>query len=306
MTLDDAIQVACADVGIIPPKNPIAGRWAKADTLSGKNGRGDGRLMIDDARVTAHNWQTGISKTVWLDDAIEPKERSRISRQVARERDSQQGNAKRAAMVSEKLIAAAELSTHPYLASKGFQAERAMVVRTAAIQHIAAGLVSIPDGSERVLLVPARKAGKVVSCQLIFEDASKRFLFGGTTGGAYHRVARGNDHWLCEGFATGLTLRAALKGLKRSDTVLCCFSASNVLAVSRSIKGRCFIVTDNDKPIEHFDGLGTGEHYARQSGKPYVMPPQLGDDLNDMHMKVGIFAVQKLLATFIRKGGASS
>ena len=97
-----------------------------------------------------------------------------------------------------------------------------------------------------------------------------------------------------------MSLRAALKSLSRPDAVLCCFSASNVAAVARLIQGKCFIAADHDKPMPQFDGLGTGEHWARIAGKPYTMPPEPGD-VNDMHMSAGIFAVQRLITDLIRR-----
>jgi hypothetical protein len=46
------------------------------------------------------------------------------------------------------------------------------------------------------------------------------------------------------------------------------------------------------------------EHLAadelRVAGKPYAMPSEVGTDFNDMHLRAGVFAVQKHLATFIR------
>lgn len=97
--------------------------------------------------------------------------------------------------------------------------------------------------------------------------------------------------------------------MRRADTVMCCFSAGNVAKVAETIKGRCFIVTDNDKPQEQFGGLGTGEHWARITGKPYVMPPEIKTDLNDVQLRHGIFAVQRIIAKFLRntsKGGAAN
>lgn len=304
MTIDQAIEQACASVGIVPPKARGHGRWLTTNTLDGgKAGKGDGRVILNDRNVTAFNWRTGEKQTVWIDDRPStPKERRIIAQQIKVEQEKKQAQAGRAARTAQSIVGAAVTSTHPYLSAKGFPSEQALVIEASHIRrHVGDYLIA----GEQAIVMPARLGNQIRSVQLIWEDGTKKFLAGGQIEGTCHRVARGNDHWLCEGFATGLTLRAALKGLKRTDTVLCCFSAANVLAVSRSIKGRCFIVTDNDKPIEHFDSLGTGEHYARISGKPYVMPPQLGDDLNDMHMKGGIFAVQKLLATFVREARRS-
>nr|WP_236042282.1 toprim domain-containing protein [Nitratireductor aquimarinus] len=151
--------------------------------------------------------------------------------------------------------------------------------------------------------MPARFGSRVTSVQLIWEDGTKKFLAGGEIGGSCDRIGKGADTWLCEGLATGLSLRAALKGLRRADTILCCFSASNVAQVARSVKDRTFIAADHDNPVEQFGWKGTGEYYAEAAGKPYFMPPDEGTDINDFHMEKGIFALQKLVATFLRRAG---
>jgi putative DNA primase/helicase len=153
--------------------------------------------------------------------------------------------------------------------------------------------------------VPARIDAHVVSAQLIWGDGTKKFLYGGEMGGASHRIASGADTWLCEGYATGLSLRAALWGLNRHDTILLCFSAANIAKVAPAVRGRCFIAADNDAPPkanpDQFGGLGTGEFYARKSGRPYLMPPEQGQDVNDLHTAAGIFAVQRLISNLLRE-----
>lgn len=297
MSIEDAIMQACSSVGILPPKSRAYGRWLKADTLSGKNGRGDGRVILDDRRVTAHNWQTGVSETIWLRDDVPVKERRQIAYEVRQQEEKRKGRADRAAKVAGRIIDASVKSTHPYLARKGFAQEQALVIDAAFLsRHVGDYLVC----GERAIVMPARIGQKVTSAQLIWEDGTKKFLAGGVMSGASHRIATGRETWLCEGYATGLSLRTALKSLSRSDTVLCCFSASNVAEVTKQVTGRCYIAADRDKPLEQFGGLGTGEHWARVAGKPYALPPEIGD-INDMHLSAGIFAVQKLLASTIRE-----
>lgn len=46
--------------------------------------------------------------------------------------------------------------------------------------------------------------------------------------------------------------------------------------------------------------LGTGEYWARTTGKPYVMPPEIKTDLNGLQKRHGVFAVQRLIAGFLR------
>jgi putative DNA primase/helicase len=298
MTLDQAIEQACRDVGIFPPKKTAFGRWLNTDTLAGKSGKGDGRVIVQEHFVTAWNWQTSEKSTVSLRDGLSAKEQRTVAQSVARSKAKAEKDAARAAEQAEQLIAAATLSTHPYLVAKGFPDEQAMVVSADTVRKVV-GEYIVPAGAGSAVMIPARRSGKVTSAQLIWESGVKRFLFGGEIGGASHRIASGAYTWLCEGYATGLSLRAALKGLGMRSTILCCFSASNIAAVARQARNRTFVAADND-PIpkaDPFNGLGTGEHYARQTDLPYGMPPTVGTDFNDMHQRDGIFAVQRVLTS---------
>lgn len=297
MNAEDAIMQACSSVGIWPPKSRIYGKWLYADTLDGKSGKGDGRVILDENRVTAHNWRTGESVTVWLRDNVPPKERRRIAFEVQQEKDRQKQRAARAAKLAAQIVEDATPSRHPYLAGKGFPDELALVI---SAEYLLGRANKYLVAGDRAIVMPARKGAKITSVQLIWEDGTKKFLAGGAISGSCHRIATGRDVWLCEGLATGLSLRAALKAIGRADTALCCFSASNLAEVARQVSGRCYIIADNDKPMEQFDGLGTGEHWARVAGKPYALPPERGD-INDMHMRDGIYAVQAMITRLIRE-----
>lgn len=309
MTLDEAIDRACADVGITPPKGRIdIGKWINADTL-GKHGKGDGRIIADEERVTAFNWQTGDKATVWLKgrENITPADRQKYARQMAETERKARERAAHAAMVATSIVTASTVGTHPYLAGKGFPAEPALVIgRDALINILVANrkrVDSMVTDGRSALVVPARLGRDVRSVQIIWEDGAKKFLAGGEMGGAHHRISSGRDTWLCEGYATGLSLRAALKGLGRSDTVLVCFSAANIVKVAKDVRGRCYVAADHDAPpdADQFNGLGTGEHYARLAGRPYIMPPDVKTDVNDFHMAAGIFAVQRLVTDVLRR-----
>lgn len=294
MNLDQAIEQACHDVGIYPPKKTAFGKWLNTDTLAGKKGKGDGRVIVQEHFVTAWNWQTSEKSTVSLRDGLSTREQRAVAQSVALSKVKAEKDAARAAGMAQALIAAATLSTHPYLVAKGFPDEQTMVVTAATVREVVGDYI-VPAGARRAILIPARRAGKVTSAQLIWEDGTKKFLFGGEIGGSSHRIASGACTWLCEGYATSLSLRAALKGLGMQSTILCCFSASNIVAVARQVRGRSFVAADNDKPLQQFSGIGTGEHFARQTDLPYGMPPDVGTDFNDMHQQASIFAVQRVL-----------
>lgn len=306
MTLDEAIFRACASVGIVPPKGRQTMRkWIATDTLS-KNGKGDGRVILDEDRVTAINWQTGEKATVWLKDERTVEDRKRYA-QARRDQEAEdRKRAARAAHVARQIIASAKPETHGYLARKGFPDEHPLIVDAETVARIGGDYLVPADGA-RAIVVPARIGTQISSVQLIWEDGTKKFLYGGEMGGAAHRIATGRDTWLCEGYATGLSVRAALRGLNRSDTVLVCFSASNIAKVASSFsrRSRCLIAADNDAPPaqrpEQFDGKGAGEYFAHKAARPYVMPPDVGTDFNDLHVDQGIFAVQRVLMKINRE-----
>lgn len=316
MTRDEAIAQACDGVGIIPPAGQIALRkWIPADTTSGKNGKGDGRLICDEERVTACNWQTGEKLTVWLNEARTPADRRRYAEQRRTDQKRTQEKAARAAAIAANLVREAAPANHPYVTGKGFPDERPLVIGADAVRALA-GFTDrdgtfvpadylVPEGGRTAIAIPARIGMQVASVQLIWSDGTKKFLAGGNLHGAFHRIASGTATWLCEGYATGLSLRAALKGLKRQDTVLVCFTASNLEKVALSVSGRCLIAADNDAPPrakpDQFGGLGAGEFYAKRAGRPYLMPAAIGTDVNDLHQSEGIFAVQRLINDLLRR-----
>jgi putative DNA primase/helicase len=296
MTINQAIEQACHDVGIYPPKTTAFGKWLNTDTLAGKSGKGDGRVIVQEHYVTAWNWQTGEKATVSLRDGMSAKEQRVVSQSVASSKAKGEKDAARAAGIAQALISSTTLSMHPYLAAKGFRDDQTMVIAASTVRDIVGDYI-VPVGSRSAILIPARRGGKITSAQLIWEDGTKKFLFGGEIGGTSHRIATGAYTWLCEGYATGLSIRSALRGLGVQATVLVCFSASNIAAVARQVQGRAFVAADNDKPLEQFCGIGTGEHYAKQTGLPYAMPPVVQMDFNDMHQDESIFAVQRVLTS---------
>ncbi|RDE08368.1 toprim domain-containing protein [Pelagibacterium lacus] len=304
MTLEEAIVEACSSVGVVPPKGRITmRRWVQADTTA-KNGKGDGRLICDEDRVTCVNWQTGDKATVWVKSEFTPAEKKRFAERRARDRRDDRERAARAASIAALIIRAAKFDTHGYLAAKGFPSGKALVA-SAEIIGALGGEYLVPAGGRSAIVVPAQIGKRISSVQLIWEDGTKKFLFGGEMSGAFHTVASGRVTWICEGYATALTVCAALRGLNRHDAVLVGFSASNIVKVARAISGRCFIAADHDAPPkvkpEQFGGLGAGEYFARQAERPYTIPPEMGDDFNDMHQSEGIFAVQRVLSKLIRE-----
>ena len=69
--------------------------------------------------------------------------------------------------------------------------------------------------------MPARIDGQLSSLQEIDADGTKRNLPGGRMSGASFSIGSGRLEVLCEGYATGLSVRAALAAIHLPARVTC-------------------------------------------------------------------------------------
>lgn len=299
MSIDDAMRLACAAVGMEPPKNRlVAGVWVRADS-KGKNGKNDAAVKLDDdgRGGVAHNYQTGQSQR-FSAQGMNGVATAPIKRDLAKERE-RENERREVEAACVRIVAGSREDRHAYFDKKGFPEEPALVCDDPrpffprgrlgeAMAH------ALPDGEGKpFLIIPGRVDGKIVTVQFITVAGLKKNILKGGMNGASHRIATGRDTWVCEGIGTALTVRAALRVLGANVTVLSAFSASNVGKVAEAIAGSR-IAADHDKPVEGLENLGAGEFYARRSGRKWVMPPALGD-WNDHHKEHGLRSVAVLL-----------
>ncbi|MBK8909168.1 MAG: toprim domain-containing protein [Rhodospirillales bacterium] len=298
MSLDAAMRDACAAVGILPPRrDPVPGRWTPCPVGGKAASNTSGRVLVavDGRSGVAWNHVTGQHVRFTADGpagAAPPAMRRdpEHDRRIEAER-------RETAAICARILKAAVQEPHPYLERKGFPAEVGLVTNAPLAcvpdtPHGRAVAASIPKASP-LLIVPGRIGRELTTLQLIDAAGAKKNLYGGRMLGSSHRIATGHETWVCEGIATALSVRAALRLLGRSATVLCAFSASNVESVARAHPG-ALIAADNDKPLPQFGGMGTGEFFARRSGCAWVMPPERGD-WNDHHQAHGLREVAMLL-----------
>lgn len=297
-SLHERLCMACDAVGIEVPTAYKAGVWARSPVIGKAKTNRSGRVMIfDDYRGgVAFNWATGAQEKFFVDGQAQSKpvdiDRRRKAAEERRKRE--EAIALEAAAIAAEIVRTAEPSKHPYLEAKGFS-DKLGLVHEKPSQCLPdswlgrAMAKAMPQTIHPVLVVPGRINREVSTVQLITIDGDKQNLLKGRMGGAAHRISTGRETWICEGYATALSVYAALALLGRSATVLSAFSAQNVAKVAQALPG-AVIAADHDKPVEQFDGLGTGEHWARKTSCQWVMPPMRGD-FNDMHKAEGLRAV---------------
>lgn len=293
MSIHDAMISACRAVGIEAPRKVETGRWCPSPVEGKGRGNTSGRVMINDDGKTGVAWNhsTGLHQRFWVGGSSEAPPPVQRDPEADRRRAQEQREVEAACL---RIVKACDQTQHPYLARKGFAEEMGLVIadprplmpRGSLGEAMAAAL---PNGDGPLLVVPGRIGRRLTTVQFITAEGAKKNILSGQMGGAFHRIATGRETWVCEGIATALSVRAALRLLGRSATVLSAFSASNVAKVAEGIRG-AIVAADHDKPVDAFGGLGTGEYYARRSGCAWVMPPCMGD-FNDLHQSEGIRAV---------------
>jgi putative DNA primase/helicase len=227
------------------------------------------------AFIQNHAMQTEIS--VWHNEAEVKIDMTKILEEQrlaeARRRKLQVEAANKAAFILKQSVNA----KHPYLKSKGFNDEYGNVWTKDKVDY---------------LVVPMRVDGSLVGCQTITPEGEKKFLFGQRTSGAAFTFDNKGPHILCEGYATALSIRAALKAMKRRYTLHVCFSAGNMVRVAETLS-QGYVVADNDESK-------TGENTAKKIGWPFWMSDVVGEDFNDTQRRLGSFKSASSLCSLIR------
>lgn len=276
----DFIQFAAAH-GVLIRDLDSSGRIRRCPTVD--HPRSDnGAYMWDGQRGFCFAWD-GEAKPQWFNDPsakpwTEVEKRAFADRRAA-ERRQHAMRQQRTAQHAAELMKTATMGEHNYFHFK----------------HLpqAIGLI-LPDGG---LFVPMRSlSGALQGAQVIRWDAEnrrydKRMLPGMKAKGAVLRLGsnKAPQTFLCEGYATGLSIEMAVRQMRMNASVLVCFSANNITHVAPSVSGQKYVFADNDES-------GTGERVARDTGLPYCMSDRVGEDANDLHARAGLLAVcQKLM-----------
>lgn len=247
-------------------------------------------LSIKDAgKVTVATLYHHAKEHGWRDDGtrqrlsamqIAERRQSAVDRATETDRAEAIEHSKASARAAT-LIKQCEIGNHSYLAEKGFPDARVLL------------------DSDGAMVVPMRDclSNKLLGVQKIhlIENAwLKKNQPGMRAKGAIHRLgsSRAAELWFCEGYATGLSVDAALRMLRLPAAVMVCFSDRNIVHVAGHFTGRNFVFADNDESK-------AGERASWDAGLPYAMADRPCDkkkmDANDLHQAAGVLAVAKLI-----------
>jgi len=188
----------------------------------------------------------------------------------AQEREEGQ---RKAANKAKWILSQCELDIHAYADAKGFPDMRMNVWRK--------------NDNAPLLVIPMFYKRQICGCQLIGIDGSKKFLTGQRTNDASFIFDAKGPVFLCEGWATGVSLRAVLAALKLPYTIHACFSAGNLGRMAKAFPD-ALILADNDVSQ-------TGQKVAIESGNRWWMPDAVGADFNDFYKEMGLFKSSQIV-----------
>ena len=122
---------------------------------------------------------------------------------------------------------------------------------------------------ELLLCLPMRDLDRVVwDCQLITGTGDKAYLFGPRRSGSFFGISGGRNIWICEGFATGASLRAAT-----GDSVACALDTGSLSAVAQALTQKY-----QDREIRIMaDDDPAGLKAANEVGESYGLPVHAPD-----------------------------
>lgn len=289
----DAIRAA----GLTPPELIEADGAIHRFSSSGKRGDESGWYVLHLDGVPAGSfgcWRAGLLSS-WcaksaneMTQAEQAAHRQRVEQmKQQREAEQQQRQQEAQAEAARRWEAAAPATAHGYLSRKGIQAHGARV-----------------EGE--LLLVPMRDADGVLwNVERIGAEAgaAKKGLFGGRRKGLFHLIGDHQDGGplvICEGFATGASIREAT-----GHPVAVAFNAGNLEAVALALRAKfpelaLVLAADDDHRTEGNPGMSKATAAARAVGGLLAVPsfpegcrPDDATDFNDLHQLAGVEAVRE-------------
>lgn len=316
--LHEALQLACAEVGLVYREVHADGRWHDADIDGDPRGRGDGRLKLfpDGEGGIVYNWK-GESKAFFVIDEqplTDAEREARHQRRQAAIRQAHEEEAKRRAEAAHKaqlLWKAAQPASadHPYLVRKGVQPTPTL--REIALEQAVDLLGYLPKSrgvplTGRLLIAPVKVDDAISTVELIDQYGHKSAIAGGAKAGGYwatQPLPSGNGTGLIlpisEGVSTALTAKQAT-----GYPVLAALSASNLLLLARQMCQRypaatlvilADLLKDHDTP--HPQAIAAAQTVGARLAIPNfgANRPACATDFNDLAAHCGLEAVRRAI-----------
>jgi putative DNA primase/helicase len=295
--MNNALLTAMAEAGIAPASTLATsthGEIQRFEIANDKRGNLNGWLVyycngFDSYIYVFGSWKLGNSHT------FSPNGKTNTDPAIRLQIESARREAERAKAEDQRQVAlacyeqwqrATAATKHPYLATKSIQAHIAKV-----------------DADNWLLIPVVDMAGQLTSLQYINPNGGKSFRKGGKISGCFCPVGYGETAstiLVCEGFATGATLREA-SGLP----VVVAFNAGNLKSVTMALRlqhqnAKIIVCADNDHTNKTQNvGLTKATEAAKLAGAFMVFPSfaanDNGTDFNDFAVTHGIDAVTKII-----------
>lgn len=247
----------------------------------------NGAYFWDGQRGWVMDW-SGDARVIWFSDPnskpwTDEEKKEWVKKRTERE-NSQEMKYKQAVMHADFILDKAKPENHGYLSFKGFDDELGFVYEGKLLIPMRNVVTNYLQGYQQIYYNPEEK------------KYEKKMLWGMRSKNAIFRFGNSNapETWLVEGYATGLSVRNALRSCGISAAVVVCFSASNLIQVADQIGGKRYIFADNDESA-------TGQKSAIATKLPWTMANEVGMDANDLHMKEGLFAVVEKIMELRKK-----
>lgn len=258
---------------------------------------GDAWVVVGDFGDFKHGVRERV-QVDWKGMAAEQRERvleqRRQAEEVARQERAEQ--ARLAALTAAEMWqSASKEGTSPYLQRKGVTPE--------ACRYLRGGALVIP-----LLRYDEPRETALKALQVIQSDGTKRFTRGFQKPGVCLRLghaAVSEPVLICEGYATGLTLRMATD---RRLPVVVALDAGNLAPVAELLRGlyphsRLLICADDDYRTPGNPGREKAHKAAKAVEDcaytwPYFRPGARGEkdtDFNDLHAREGLHMVRRQL-----------
>lgn len=271
----DAMQQA----GISPPVNILSDGILHRFHIEGDKPRSENGWFVlhDDPPAGAFgSWKDGSSET-WSANTG----RTLTSEEKARHRANLEASKAQKAKEQERIYAEArDRATEIYNKAKVAPADHPYLMAKGVKPH------QLKESQGALVITLRDSDGTLHGLQFINDNGEKKFLTGTAKKGNYFAIGK-PDNVLClaEGFATAASIHEST-----GYAVAVAFDAGNMLHVAQALRSKfpelkIIICGDNDRS-------GTGQDAAKKAalavGGFFALPPEQGQDFNDMHNRQGI------------------